>query len=332
MIRLRLPQIDIQVTGTQLGVMRDICHGSHLSPNTTRIQALEDEDAKAVAATGISPIRDPALRELLVFFAIQWYNLWKLREHNDLVKYLVHQGSPGSFEYSRPVREVIDLQGHGAPFMRPDVEAALIRTGWRAARSRALTILSLTAEDEMEHAEDLFVALVQSGLLVLEPEPNEAAVNLVLGARSAYLLKYLLNKIPLQAIPKRKVASLLMNLAALGIKDSTRLLLDQGVDPNIIVFHRDMTQPDNGTTRQSAIHCAIKEGHIEIVRLLLEHGAGMLEDGLGRTPLERAKIHNQAVIIEALVNDMEQKGLPLDHIDPPTDDLFLEPWKEDGSS
>ena len=62
-----------------------------------------------------------------------------------------------------------------------------------------------------------------------------------------------------------------------------RLLLDHGADPNVRATRLGML---NSST---ALHLASRSGKVEIVRLLVEHGASVeAEDGQGTTPLDVA--------------------------------------------
>ena len=72
-----------------------------------------------------------------------------------------------------------------------------------------------------------------------------------------------------------------------------RLLLDHGADPNILARIQQGNTP---------LHRASRSGRIEIVRLLVEHGASVeAQDDGGMTPLDVASGEQREEIIKLLL-------------------------------
>lgn len=80
----------------------------------------------------------------------------------------------------------------------------------------------------------------------------------------------------------------IVKAAEAGKLEMVRVLLEEGADVNEIGIEHPIDpryKEDMGT----ALHRAVVEGHEEIVRFLLAHGAAViLEDPMGRTPLALA--------------------------------------------
>lgn len=83
--------------------------------------------------------------------------------------------------------------------------------------------------------------------------------------------------------------------AQLGHADTVRLLLDAGEDPN-------RYNPDGYHSHSTPLHQAVSSGHLQVVRLLVDHGARLdIQDTIYQgTPLDWANYCGRAAIAEYL--------------------------------
>jgi hypothetical protein len=114
-------------------------------------------------------------------------------------------------------------------------------------------------------------------------------------------------------------ASFLLRDAALLNHDSKietiQALLQAGLNPNWIPpklkYNPKDDQEDGrgdtrsefwGTTnRETALHVAAQYGYLELAKVMLKHGARKgVKDGLGKTPEQRARKHNQPEMVDLL--------------------------------
>lgn len=106
-------------------------------------------------------------------------------------------------------------------------------------------------------------------------------------------------------IPNQPIYNRLIVLAGMRAADGVaviELLLEQGLDID--------TNKGHSQEVRTALHAAIQADRVPNIRCLLDHGARMLRDGEGRTPLELAVHLERAAAAEVLRAYLEQKGLP----------------------
>ena len=129
-----------------------------------------------------------------------------------------------------------------------------------------------------------------------------------------FVIKYT-QKEPSVATQRFAGGTLLHVAATVGCLEVVTLLLQLGLDPNVLGRNRaplyclanecaSETGPEivrllvqsgaevnacNGATRATALHAAARRGHVEIARALLDAGAAVsARDQKGETPLQRA--------------------------------------------
>lgn len=100
------------------------------------------------------------------------------------------------------------------------------------------------------------------------------------------------------AVVQQLRPGLLVWAAANGRRDAVELLLELGVDVNSRGRH-DVPRDDGSTT---ALHAAASDGNVELVQLLLRHGAdtSLRDDAHDATPLDWARYTGQDATVELL--------------------------------
>lgn len=86
----------------------------------------------------------------------------------------------------------------------------------------------------------------------------------------------------------------LIEAAALGDDRAIQLLLAKGADVTV-----------NDERGNTALHRAVQNGHVEVVRILIAHGAVAAKNHFGKTPLNYAEISRNEQII-ALLKGVER--------------------------
>jgi hypothetical protein len=155
-----------------------------------------------LAATGVSATASPALREVMLLATHRTWELHELRPtpgHEDLIKHIVEAGPPGAAPETAPLREALASGGAGGPFLRRDVEAAMIRGGWRRPEVRGLQSLRRPAHgaEEERGAKELVDALVGVGFLAT-PERREEAIRAAEACGSSTVLDHVRSAVPVE--------------------------------------------------------------------------------------------------------------------------------------
>jgi hypothetical protein len=309
--------------GTRFFFLLGLCRDSRSSS----VQfALIEADAAMHAATGISAVASAPLRALLLLIAHRTWELHPHRPcpgHEDLIKQLALAGPPDNFEASVAVRDYIAACAGGGPFLRRDVEAALIRGRWRDPSVRGLLSLGhcpqRQAEPDEAGAVELLDALGHVGFLT--SRDDRAQVLRAVACRGTpELMAEALRRIPLDSVSKRQLSLVLPAAAEGGAGRAAMLtlLLDSGLDPNMVNFRRPSSA---GPRNALALHNAVQCGDGEMVEVLLQRGAKMVPDVDGVTPLQMAERRSQLAgmpIVMALRAWLDERGLPWDHVDEPT--------------
>ncbi len=124
--------------------------------------------------------------------------------------------------------------------------------------------------------------------------------------------------------------------AGQSLESPLTLAIKLGADKNardlVLKDGSQVNDVDNCTSRKAALHCAVIEGNVEMVRFLLEHEAKPdLQDGNGKTPLHYAVSNTPNLqIIGLLLNNGadpdirdEAKYRPCDYLAPGTQAYLL---------
>ena len=86
-------------------------------------------------------------------------------------------------------------------------------------------------------------------------------------------------------------------------KDAVELLMQHGVDPNKRAPDAYAYAPDDGTFPVLPMHKAAASGYVEIVELLLDHGADVnIINRKGETPLSWACFKGQKGVVQLLIS------------------------------
>jgi hypothetical protein len=291
-------------------------------PASDAVANLKAADAAMISAVGISAIASPLLRELLLSTAHRASN-------TDLVVHLATAGPPSTAKETHLLRACLDRGsevGMVGPALPRAVEAALVKGRWYRPETPtwSMDLVSRCCEvgDDEAGAKELFDALVEAGFFASEKQRARALVLLASGG-SADMMEHALAKVPLASVSKRHASEVLC--AAVGVGAArVRMVLNQGVDPNV-ASRWDM--PGKPWAEGLALHMAVQSGNEQVVKLLLEHGAKMVPNGQGQSPLVIAEARlaqeegtdtERAEIICLLEAWLETRKLPRDHEDMPT--------------
>ncbi|KAK0710662.1 hypothetical protein B0H67DRAFT_610948 [Lasiosphaeris hirsuta] len=288
----------------------------------------------------------PLLRELLLIVALRSFVLqgWRLAPGaQDLVKHIAQAGPP---VVPQGVRVAHDELAFASEFhrgwvwrdegirwefvpkglrLRRDVEAALVRNGWRdpARGVRGLEVLG--GKKGMQGLEgdergicDLVEALVHVGYLDNEEKRAEVLVKVARwGAVGA--VRFTVGKIERGSITREQECEILPAAAGMkGRADVLKFLLDCGLDPNTVNYK----QVPNGKKRNKlALHLAIRLGDVEMVKVLLDAGANMVKDDEWGLPIQSAEglrdAQDRAAKVAVIEQWLQERGLPRNHADLP---------------
>ncbi|XBH73409.1 hypothetical protein VPH35_100516 [Triticum aestivum] len=126
-------------------------------------------------------------------------------------------------------------------------------------------------------------------LAAVEDGQGDRALHLAAGAGRVEVCRYLVEDLRLDVNQLNFIGDTPLYLSALhGRADAARYLLDHGADPLAGKLH-------------SPLHGAAKEGHCEIVELLLSRGINVDLDSAQGTPLHAAAISKHHDIIKILL-------------------------------
>ncbi|KAK4206593.1 hypothetical protein QBC37DRAFT_458347 [Rhypophila decipiens] len=297
----------------------------------------------------------PLLRELLLVMALRSFLMQAYRlapGAEDLVKHIASSGPP-VVPHGVP-------RAHGEPFvsvfhrgwiwndegskhvqtwglrLRLDVEAALVRGGWRDPKKGVEYLApgpppfspwdegkKLRPQEEEKNSGmcELVDALLDVGYLDTNDKRADVLAKV---ARYGVLrdVEFTLGKIERDSISLAQECEILPAAAAggKGRADVLEFLLNSGLDPNTV----------SQGNKRTALHVAIRHGDVDMLRVLLEAGANMVKDEEWGLPIEAAEglvdREDGAAKVALLERWLEERGLPRDHVDLP---VFVD---ENGSS
>lgn len=194
-----------------------LCRSQDPSVLTTFVST----DSNMLAATGVSATTSPALREVMLLATHRTWELHELRPtpgHEDLIKHIVEGGPPSAAPETAPLREALASGGAGGPFLRRDVEAAMIRGGWRRPEVRGLQSLRRQAHGaEEEHgAKELVDALVGVGFLATR-ERREEAIRAAEACGSSTVMDHVRSAVSVEAASEVGAATAALTGSGSGI-------------------------------------------------------------------------------------------------------------------
>ncbi|KAK3323002.1 hypothetical protein B0H66DRAFT_218272 [Apodospora peruviana] len=279
-------------------------------------QLIEADNAQPIWSGGKTALSNPLLRELLLVMALRSFMLQGFRlapGAQDLVKHIALQGPP---IVPHGERVPYDEMGFASEFhrrwvwtdegmwwsfapplrLRRDVEAVLVRNGWRDpgkglehlepsfVRKEGSFVAAGPGQEVKEEGGgmcEMVDALLHVGFLDSEEKRADALTKV---ARYGDLgeVKFTLGKIERGSITPAQEAEIL-SAAAQGGKGRAQVLqvlLDGGLDPNAVVKDGKM---------KVALHVAIRHGDVDMVRVLLDAGANMVNDEEWGLPIEAAE-------------------------------------------
>ncbi len=281
----------------------DVCRGL---PSRAP-KSVEAVDSALHAATGISLLSSPLMRELLLFIAIgcNFLPSRRTRHQAETIYTIATAGPPSSESLPREIRGHIS---YGGDTGSPRAEAGLIRGGWKKSIGSYRILLALT-EDAFSRdsylegdARDLLNLLIERGDISFSSGPSGLFCSFLVDLAnegSLTVLRLLLGKggyLPIEKVPQQTRADMLM--AAVSEASSANfpnqqpviayLLGELKIDPDSQGLHMAGTKPGVSQMRQTALHVAVRNGYTETADLLLQMGASMdAKDEEGRTPQEK---------------------------------------------
>ncbi|KAK3360707.1 hypothetical protein B0T25DRAFT_536213 [Lasiosphaeria hispida] len=332
----------------QLMTLLSVCR----SPSPNLVPLFTETDNAHLIWPGTpqkTALSHPLLRELFLVMAIRSFVLqgWRLAPGvQDLIKHIALAGPP---VVPNGVRVPHDELGFASEFhrgwvwrdegirwefvpkglrLRRDVEAALVRSGWRDP-GKGLKSLEMNEKRGKDAGKqeggdeggmsDMVDALLHVGYLDNEEKRAEVLVK-VARYGTLWTVRFTVGKIERGGITREQECEILPAAAAggKGRAEVLTFLLDCGLDPNAVNYK----EVPNGKRRNKlALHLAIRHGDVDMVKVLLDAGAKMVKDEEWGLPIEAAEglrgEQDRTAKVAVIEQWLEERGLPRDHVDVP---------------
>ncbi|KAK3936810.1 hypothetical protein QBC46DRAFT_418031 [Diplogelasinospora grovesii] len=274
----------------------------------------ETVDSEIQSQVGISTLSDGLILEPLVCLAIALKNF-------PLVKALVATRCPPPPENETRFlwnwrAHMAKTNGDGPGISDPAAVTALLRHRWlKVDDAYADQIIGMWDEALATDRIDALLE-VNYSFVPTASDLHQAKYYWLLRRALAVdnapvaVIAHLVSRVP---IPGRvPMYASLVPAAAKRITDDgpegIEVLLEQGLD----VDARQESRHDDDGARDTALHAAVRAGSVDNVRCLLRHGAQMLRDDEGRTPLdlaEQLRRDDSVRVLRDWFNLQETKGL-----------------------
>lgn len=280
---------------------------------------LAKEDRAAFKQTGVSPLQNPLLREVLLAMTFSaTVSRERTSQVEDVLCFLAIQGRPPAphqgdiYADTCAVLHFIREGPNGGGPLMPRSVTALLRNGWwRVTEHNALFSIFRAEHKYSKDQIELFDTIIEisGGEEAFRSNFNEQMQRAVQRA-SIEVLQHIFEKIPLQpTIPRWRADQLvpycIATKASPADDNMIKLLLDLGLDVDA-----EAMSPWGGM--QTALHGAADQGKLDAVKLLWSRGAKVYWDSFNRNPLDRAKQNGHKAVVAFLEAAFNDKGIPHD--------------------
>ncbi|KAI1381143.1 hypothetical protein F4677DRAFT_402288 [Hypoxylon crocopeplum] len=270
------------------------------------VEQLESVDAEIQSNVHISMLSDRLMLEPLLCIAIAIKNF-------ALVKALATRGAPPPENETRFLWNWRGDVARGYGISDPSATTALLRHRWLKVEDAYADQYSEIPDEAM--AIDRINALFEVGYGFIPTASDHVQAKYYWFLRRGIakapvpVLRHLVSRVPIpRGVP---LFGSLVPAAASRIKDgpgTIELLLDQGLKV-------DARQESWDGPRRTALHTAVQASSVPNVKCLLQHGAKMLRDADGKTPLGLAEQLHREEVVRVLRDHLQDKGLSFDHAD-----------------